>query len=30
MYVGASHLVFDERNYVETVKTRLGLEPLPF
>jgi alkylation response protein AidB-like acyl-CoA dehydrogenase len=30
MYVGASHLVFDERNYVETAKTRLGLEPLPF
>lgn len=30
MYVGAAHLVFDERNYVETVKARLGLEPLPF
>jgi alkylation response protein AidB-like acyl-CoA dehydrogenase len=30
MYVGASHLVFDERNYVETVKPRLGIEPLPF
>jgi alkylation response protein AidB-like acyl-CoA dehydrogenase len=30
IYVGASHLVFDERNYVETVKARLGLEPLPF
>ncbi len=30
MYVGASHLVFDERNYVDSVKTRLGLEPLPF
>lgn len=30
MYVGASHLVFDERNYAETVKPRLGLEPLPF
>jgi alkylation response protein AidB-like acyl-CoA dehydrogenase len=30
LYVGASHLVFDERNYVEMVKTRLGLEPLPF
>ncbi len=30
MYVGTSHLVFDERNYGETVKTRLGLEPLPF
>jgi alkylation response protein AidB-like acyl-CoA dehydrogenase len=30
LYVGASHLVFDERNYAETVKTRLGLEPLPF
>ena len=30
MYVGASHLVFDERNYIESAKTRLGLEPLPF
>jgi alkylation response protein AidB-like acyl-CoA dehydrogenase len=30
MYVGAAHLVFDERNYAEAVKTRLGLEPLPF
>jgi alkylation response protein AidB-like acyl-CoA dehydrogenase len=30
MYVGASHLVFDERNYVESVKERLGIEPLPF
>lgn len=30
MYVGASHLVFDERNYIEIAKTRLGLEPLPF
>ncbi|MCZ6569725.1 MAG: hypothetical protein O7B23_06155, partial [Deltaproteobacteria bacterium] len=30
MFVGASHLVFDERNYVEIAKTRLGLEPLPF
>jgi len=30
MYVGASHLVFDERNYVELAKTRLGLAPLPF
>ena len=30
LYVGASHLVFDERNYVEMVKPRLGLEPLPF
>lgn len=30
MYVGASHLVFDERNYVEIAKTRLGLDPLPF
>ena len=26
IYVGASHLVFDERNYVETVKARLGLD----
>ncbi len=30
IYVGASHLVFDERNYVENIKSRLGLEPLPF
>ncbi|MCP3985910.1 MAG: hypothetical protein GY723_16125 [bacterium] len=30
MYVGASHLVFDDRNYVESVKVRLGIEPLPF
>ncbi len=30
MFVGASHLVFDERNYVELAKTRLGLDPLPF
>lgn len=30
LYVGAAHLVFDERNYVEAAKTRLGLEPLPF
>ena len=30
MYVGAAHLVFDERNYAEAVKARLGLEPLPF
>ena len=30
MHVGTAHLVFDERNYVEAVKARLGLEPLPF
>ncbi len=30
MYVGASHLVFDQRNYGDNVKVRLGLEPLPF
>ncbi len=30
MFVGASHLVFDERNYVEIAKSRLGLDPLPF
>ncbi len=30
LYVGTSHLVFDEGNYVEMVKPRLGLEPLPF
>ena len=30
MYVGASHLVFDQRNYGDNVKLRLGLEPLPF
>ncbi len=30
MFVGASHLVFDERNYVEIAKPRLGLDPLPF
>jgi alkylation response protein AidB-like acyl-CoA dehydrogenase len=30
IYAGASHLVFDERNYVEVAKVRLGLEPLPF
>ena len=30
MYVGASHLVFDDRNYIESVKVRLGIEPLPF
>jgi alkylation response protein AidB-like acyl-CoA dehydrogenase len=27
---GASHLVFDERNYVEFAKQSLGLETLPF
>ena len=30
IYVGVSHLVFDERNYVEAVKARLGIEPQPF
>jgi alkylation response protein AidB-like acyl-CoA dehydrogenase len=30
MYVGASHIVFDERNFVESVKERLGIVPLPF
>ena len=30
IFAGASHLVFDERNFVEIAKVRLGLEPLPF
>ena len=30
MYVGASHIVFDERNFVESVKEKLGIVPLPF
>ena len=30
IYVGAAHQVFDERNYVELAKQKLGLEPAPF
>lgn len=30
IYAGASHLVFDERNYIELAKSRLGFEPGPF
>lgn len=30
IYAGASHLVFDERNYIELAKARLGFEPSPF
>ncbi len=30
IYVGAAHQVFDERNYVELAKERLGLQPAPF
>jgi alkylation response protein AidB-like acyl-CoA dehydrogenase len=30
MQAGASHLVFDERNYTELAKERLGLEVRPF
>jgi alkylation response protein AidB-like acyl-CoA dehydrogenase len=27
IYVGAAHQVFDERNYIESAKSRLGFEP---
>ncbi len=30
IHVGATHQVFDERNYGELVKSSLGLEPAPF
>lgn len=30
IYVGAAHQVFDERNYTEMAKPRLGLEPARF
>jgi len=30
IYVGAAHQVFDERNYVELAKQKLGLDPAPF
>ena len=30
LYVGTSHLVFDERNYTEMVKERLGQVPTPY
>ena len=30
IYVGAAHQVFDERNYVELAKEKLGLDPARF
>lgn len=30
IYVGAAHQVFDDRNYVQVAKAKLGLEPEPF
>ena len=30
IFAGTAHLVFDERNFNEIAKVRLGLEPLPF
>ena len=30
MHVGAGHMVFDDRNYIELAKVRLGLDAAPF